>query len=106
MTDYSQIVDWVYVLLLVMGGVMGMIKAGSKVSLFASVGFAIPLMLSIIGVLSYTVPNTNGKIDLVDLLETLLIIVFTARLAKTKKFMPAGFMIVLTVVALALRHIL
>jgi len=104
--EHSQIVDWAYVLLLVIGGIMGMLKAGSKVSLFASVLFAIPLILSIIGVLSYTVPQTGGKIDLIDLLEITLLLVFTGRLAKTKTFMPAGFMILITFFAIALRHIL
>lgn len=83
-----------------------MVKAGSKVSLFASVIFAIPLILSIIGVLTFTVPGTGGKIDLIDLLEIVLLLVFTARLAKTKTFMPSGMMILITVIALALRHIL
>ena len=34
-----------------------------------------------------------------------LIIVFAMRYAKTKKFMPAGLMIILTAAALALRHV-
>ena len=35
----------------------------------------------------------------------LLLVVFAIRLAKTKKFMPSGLMLVVTVVALALRNI-
>jgi uncharacterized membrane protein (UPF0136 family) len=34
-----------------------------------------------------------------------LLVVFAMRLAKTKKFMPAGMMLVLTIAALALRNI-
>ena len=34
-----------------------------------------------------------------------LLVVFGLRLAKTKKFMPAGLMLLLTLVALALRHL-
>jgi uncharacterized membrane protein (UPF0136 family) len=34
-----------------------------------------------------------------------LLVVFAIRLAKTKKFMPAGLMLVATVAALALRNI-
>jgi len=34
-----------------------------------------------------------------------LLVVFAMRLAKTKKFMPAGMMLTLTIAALALRHI-
>jgi uncharacterized membrane protein (UPF0136 family) len=106
MLDRAELVDWAYVILLVFGGIMGMVKAGSKVSLFVAVGFGIPLILSIIGVIDYTVPNTRGKIDLIDLLEIVLILLFTLRLAKTKTFMPSGLMILLTVLTLALRHIL
>ena len=99
-------VDWVYVFLLVAGGIMGMVKADSKVSLFASIAFAIPIMLCNLGVIQYVVPETNGRIDLVDLLLFLLVLVFAGRLAKTKKFMPSGMMIMTTIAALALRHLL
>ena len=34
-----------------------------------------------------------------------LLVVFGLRLTKTKKFMPSGLMLILTVAALALRHI-
>jgi uncharacterized membrane protein (UPF0136 family) len=34
-----------------------------------------------------------------------LLIVFAIRLTKTKKFMPSGLMLILTLAALALRHL-
>ena len=34
-----------------------------------------------------------------------LLVVFAIRLGKTKKFMPSGLMLVVTIVALALRHL-
>ena len=34
-----------------------------------------------------------------------LLVVFAVRLARTKKFMPGGLMLVLTILALALRNI-
>jgi uncharacterized membrane protein (UPF0136 family) len=40
-----------------------------------------------------------------DILLALLLVVFGMRLARTKKFMPAGLMLVLTLAALALRNI-
>jgi uncharacterized membrane protein (UPF0136 family) len=40
-----------------------------------------------------------------DLLLTALLVVFGLRLVKTKKFMPAGLMLVITILVLALRHI-
>jgi uncharacterized membrane protein (UPF0136 family) len=40
-----------------------------------------------------------------DILLALLIVVFAMRVVKTKKFMPAGLMLVITILALALRHV-
>jgi uncharacterized membrane protein (UPF0136 family) len=34
-----------------------------------------------------------------------LLVVFAIRLAKTKKFMPSGMLLVITLAALALRHL-
>ena len=39
-----------------------------------------------------------------DILLVALIVVFTMRLLKTKKFMPAGMMMIITIITLALRH--
>jgi uncharacterized membrane protein (UPF0136 family) len=42
---------------------------------------------------------------LVNVILAALLVVFAVRLAKTKKFMPSGLMLVLTILALALRNI-
>jgi len=92
---------WIYIVLLVVGGLIGYLKAGSKVSLYMSCGFAAALVLC-------AVPNfldANFRRNLAVVLMAVLLIVFAIRLAKTKKFMPAGLMLVITVVALALRNI-
>jgi uncharacterized membrane protein (UPF0136 family) len=85
----------VYLVLLLVGGVMGYVKARSKVSLVASVAFAIAL-----AVCGYA-PVPHGP-TLVLVLQGLLLVVFGARLAKTRKFMPAGLMVVVTILALIL----
>ena len=88
---------WVYIVLLVAGGLVGFLKAGSKASLIASASFAAALILCAIGVIS---PPRAA-----DILLAVLLVFFALRLTKTKKFMPNGLMLVLTIAALALRHV-
>jgi uncharacterized membrane protein (UPF0136 family) len=92
---------WIYIVLLVIGGLIGFLKANSKVSLYMSCGFAAALVLC-------AVPNfldIKFRAGLANILMATLLVVFAIRLAKTKKFMPAGLMLIATVVALALRNI-
>ena len=88
---------WIYIVLLVIGGLIGFLKAKSKVSLIMSVAFAALLSLCAAGIIfqSYVA----------DILLAALLVVFAMRLAKTKKFMPAGLMLILTIATLALRHV-
>src|SRR5947209_284652 len=96
-----DIILWVYIVLLVIGGLIGFLKAGSKVSLIMSVAFAALLSLCAAHIIS---PTRTAE-TLADVILAALLVVFGIRLAKTKKFMPAGLMLVLTVAALALRHL-
>ncbi|HEY9170960.1 MAG TPA: TMEM14 family protein [Verrucomicrobiae bacterium] len=88
---------WVYIVLLVIGGLIGFFKAKSKVSLIMAVAFAAALSLCAAGIVF------QGYVA--DLLLAALLVVFGMRLAKTKKFMPSGLMLVVTLVALALRRL-
>ncbi len=88
---------WIYIVLLVIGGLIGLLKGKSKVSLIMSVVFAALLSLCAAGIIFQPY--------VADILLAVLLVVFGMRLAKTKKFMPSGLMLVLTLVALALRHI-
>ena len=88
---------WVYIALLIVGGLIGFLKAGSRISLISSVVFAVLLALFAAGIVSWR-PGA-------DILMVLLLIVFGIRYAKTKKFMPSGLMIVLTLAAMVL-HLL
>lgn len=88
-------------MLLVVGGLIGFLKAKSKVSLYMSCGFAAALVLC-------AIPNfldASFRRGLANGLMAALLVVFAIRLAKTKKFMPAGLMLVATVIALALRNL-
>ena len=87
---------WVYIVLLVAGGMVGFLKAQSKLSLLMSVGFAALLTLCAIRI----IPNPV----VADIILIVLLVFFGMRVAKSKKFMPMGMMTVATVLALALRH--
>ena len=92
---------WIYIVLLVVGGLIGFLKAGSKVSLITSAIAAAALVLTVI-------PNlfaANLARALADIVMAALLVTFAIRLAKTKKFMPAGLMLLITILVLALRHI-
>jgi len=92
---------WIYILLLLAGGLVGFLKAGSKVSLITSAISAAALVLTAIpGLLAPGLAR-----GLADVIMAALLVVFAIRLAKTKKFMPSGLMLVITAVALAFRHL-
>ena len=93
----DTIVLWVYIAMLVAGGLMGFIKAGSKASLIASVGFAIPLTLAALAMVPAIVA---------DVCLGILLVFFGKKYLTGKKFMPSGLMSILSVVALVLRFAL
>jgi uncharacterized membrane protein (UPF0136 family) len=88
---------WIYIILLVIGGLIGFFKGKSKVSLIMSVCFA--------AALSLCAANIIYQQGIADVLLVALLVVFAFRLAKTKKFMPSGLMLVLTLATLALRRL-
>ena len=90
---------WVYIILLLVGGLIGFFKAGSKVSLITSAGFAAALVLTTVGLFQPSVAR-----GLADTIMAVLLVVFAIRLSKTKKFMPSGMLLILTICVLALRH--
>jgi uncharacterized membrane protein (UPF0136 family) len=92
---------WIYILLLLVGGLIGFLKAGSKVSLITSAISAAALIVT-------TIPGLLGPglaRGLADVIMAALLVVFAIRLTKTKKFMPSGLMLVITGLALFFRHL-
>src|SRR5947199_1311400 len=88
---------WIYIIVLVIGGLIGFLKAKSKVSLIMSVSFAAGLSLCAAEIIFQPY--------VADILLAVLLVVFAMRLVKTKKFVPAGMMMIVTILALALRHV-
>ncbi len=88
---------WVYIVLVLVGGVMGFVKAKSKVSIIASTISAAVLAL-------FALDKFPFRYHVVIL--ALLLAMFLMRLVKTKKFMPNGLMVGLTIVTLALTSVL
>jgi len=92
---------WIYIGLLVVGGLIGFLKGKSRISLNMSIGFAAALAVCAInGLLDASLARTIANV-----LMVVLLIVFGMRLVKTKKFMPAGMMLAVTVAALLLRNL-
>ena len=100
MRNFANTVLWIYIVLLLIGGLIGFFKANSRVSLISSSVFAAVLVLTQTGIFHPTVARS-----LVNVLLAALLVVFAMRLAKTKKFMPSGLMLVLTILTLALRNL-
>ncbi len=94
MITISTTVLWGYIILLIAGGLIGYLKAGSNVSLITSSVVAIALSLSALGML--------GPSYVTDILLGVLLLVFGIRFAKKKKFMPGGMLLVMTAVVLVL----
>ena len=93
----AQTILWIYIVLLVIGGVMGLVKGRSRISLVVSVSCAVLLSLCALNV----IPFHYSTWILVALL-----VVFGWRLYKSRKLMPAGLLLILTALALAAPRLL
>ena len=85
-----------YGMLAIVGGIIGYVQAQSKASLIS--GIISGLLLIIAGVMQ--LQGQGLGLILAIVVAIALIIVFAIRLAKTRKFMPAGLMTALGVAAL------
>jgi uncharacterized membrane protein (UPF0136 family) len=93
----KETILWIYIVLLVIGGLFGFFKGKSQVSLIMSASFAAALSLCAVRIIFQDY--------VADILLAALLVVFAIRVVKTKKFMPAGMMLVITLITLALRRL-
>ncbi len=87
-----------YGLFAIMGGIVGYTKAKSKISLFAGCGTGILLILG--GIVQ--IQGLTWGLIFSIVMSVFLILTFTSRLLKTRKFMPSGLMIIAGFIALAM----
>ena len=87
-----------YGILAIVGGIIGYRNANSRVSLISG---SVSGLLLLFAAFVQLQGQTWGLI-LAAVVTTVLVVFFAFRLAKTRKFMPAGLMIILGIVALAM----
>ena len=80
MHNFANTVLWIYIVLLLVGGLIGFFKANSKVSLISSSVFAAVLVLTQTGNFEPSV-----SLILVNVLLAALLVVFAIRLAEDEK---------------------
>jgi uncharacterized membrane protein (UPF0136 family) len=92
----TAIMVWMYGVLMAVGGVVGYVKVRSKASLLSGVGFGLMLLASGLGVWR----GARQSLMAAAVIAALLVAIFAVRLVKTRRFMPAGALAILSVAAL------
>jgi uncharacterized membrane protein (UPF0136 family) len=86
-----------YGILAIVGGILGYVQANSKISLIAGCGCGILLLIS--GILQLQ-GQAWGLLAAI-VITVILLLAFIMRFIKTRKFMPAGLMLILGIPSLA-----
>ena len=98
MVSWAVIFVLVYAALMFVGGVLGYRLSGSRASLIA--GTASAALLAGAFVLAQSGSGPSAGLWCASLVALALSAVFAARFSKTKKFMPSGMLLVVSVLAL------
>lgn len=96
----GQVALGIYALLLVVGGIMGYVKAGSRPSLIAGVASGVIAAAALI--VTIVMPESRMGFLIGVGLAVVLTVVFLRRLAATRKVMPAGVLVVASIAVAAL----
>ena len=95
MPSFAIVLIALYAAVVFAGGLMGYLKAGSKVSLISGVASAVLLAAAFWRAQSYGVQG----LWMAACVAGLLTIVFLIRFLKTRSFMPSGMMLLLSLIA-------
>lgn len=101
MNNFFEIATWsilVYGLLVLLGGVMGYLKAKSQMSLYSGVGSGVALLIA--WFISRQMPVVG--LGLAAGIAIVLCVVFVKRFSVTRAFMPAGMMMIFSLAATVL----
>lgn len=90
------IAAFAYGILAIVGGIIGYVQARSQVSLLSGGVSGLLLILSAY----FHLQGQSWGLTLAAGVTLVLVVVFAVRFAKTRKFMPAGLMIILGTLAL------
>lgn len=82
-------------IVVILGGIIGYWQAGSKISLLSGCISGILLLICAFGLGQ----NYGWAKPLAIIITTALVVIFTFRLQKSRKFMPAGLMVILGVIS-------
>jgi uncharacterized membrane protein (UPF0136 family) len=102
MNNLFQIATWsilIYGLLVLLGGVMGYVKAKSQVSLLSGVGSGVALIVA--WFICHQLQQPLAGLGLATVVGLVLFIVFVIRFSRTRAFMPSGLMMVFSLAATA-----
>ena len=88
----------IFGILMIVGGIMGFVKSRSKASILSGSIFGLLLMAC-----GYFMMNGNLRASQFAFgLSVVLILIFVQRFKASKKFMPAGLMLILSVLAVSI----
>lgn len=109
-TELIQGIGWMYGIIVMLGGAIGYLQAGSTMSLYAGVGSGFLALIGGILITKSCPSQIDTGLKMLLAVSIGLIYVFQRRLQETNfKFMPSGFMIlnslaILVLAALALKE--
>lgn len=94
MKPFSISAVFVFAFFLLIGGIIGFVKAGSIISLVASVLSSLVMILSGIGMLKNKALGTYSAL----IASVILMVVFGFRFANSGRFMPGGLVLTASVI--------